>query len=93
MFSYFRRRLIIGEASAIALAMEKETALLILDDWKARKLALKLNLNYTGTLGVFLKAKELGLISKITLLIEKIQKTNFRFSEKVKMDILKEAGE
>src|SRR5674476_1468798 len=34
-----------GEASAIALAKEKEHPLLLLDDLKARKLATKLNLN------------------------------------------------
>jgi predicted nucleic acid-binding protein len=34
-----------GEASAIGLSLEMENALLILDDNKARKLALKLNLN------------------------------------------------
>ena len=36
-----------GEASAIALAVEQKDCLLILDDQKARKLALKLSLNYT----------------------------------------------
>jgi predicted nucleic acid-binding protein len=38
-----------GEASAIALALETDDSLLILDDQKARKLAEKLRLNYTGT--------------------------------------------
>jgi predicted nucleic acid-binding protein len=49
-----------GEASAIALAIEKENCLLILDDYKARKLASKLELQYTGSLGVLLKAKQSG---------------------------------
>ena len=82
-----------GEASAIALALEKEHSLLILDDNKARKLALKLNLDYTGTLGIFLKGKEMGIISSIKPLLLQIQQTNFRFSEKVLMDILAEANE
>lgn len=54
-----------GEASAIALAIEKENSLLILDDFKARKLASKLHLQYTGSLGVLLKAKESGIISEL----------------------------
>lgn len=82
-----------GEASAIALALEVEKSLLILDDQKARKLASKLNLNYTGTLGILLKAKELKLLSAIKPVLLKIQKTNFRFSEKVLNDILNQANE
>jgi len=47
-----------GEASAICLANELENPLLILDDLKARKLAHKLKLKFTGTLGVIHKAKQ-----------------------------------
>ena len=45
----------LGEASALALAKEIENSILLLDDLKARKLAGKLNLKFTGTLGVFHK--------------------------------------
>ncbi|HYK76358.1 MAG TPA: DUF3368 domain-containing protein [Daejeonella sp.] len=82
-----------GEASAMALAIESENSLLILDDLKARKLAAKLNLNYTGTLGIILKAKREGLLSSIRPILEKIQMTNFRFSDKILNEILKEADE
>jgi predicted nucleic acid-binding protein len=50
-------------------------------------------LHYTGTLGVFLKAKELKIISDIRSILEKIQKTNFRFSEKIFKEILSRANE
>ncbi len=82
-----------GEASAIALSIENGNALLILDDNKARKLAAKLQLAYTGTLGVILKAKQLGFIPAIKPVIEKIQQTNFRFSERNYHEILELAGE
>lgn len=82
-----------GEASAIALAIEIGDALLILDDYKARNLANKLQLNYTGTLGILLKARKTGCIEKIRPLLDKIQKTNFRFSLKILEDILKEVNE
>jgi predicted nucleic acid-binding protein len=49
----------LGEASTIALAKEMESSLLLLDDLKATKLAAKLNLKFTGTLGVILVAKQL----------------------------------
>jgi predicted nucleic acid-binding protein len=41
-----------GEASAIALALESEPSLLIIDDNKGRKVARKLGLNLTGSLGI-----------------------------------------
>lgn len=50
-----------GEASVIALAMEFENPLLILDDLKARNFSESLNLSITGTLGVLLDAKKNNL--------------------------------
>lgn len=46
-----------GEASAIALGSELQ-GLLIVDDLKARKMASELQLDYTGTLGVLVEAKQ-----------------------------------
>lgn len=82
-----------GEASAISLAMEKETALLILDDLKARKVAGKLGLSFTGTLGVLLKAKDRGIIGAVRPILERVQLTNFRFSKNVFEEILRVADE
>jgi predicted nucleic acid-binding protein len=82
-----------GEASAIALSLEKKNTLLILDDLQARKLAKKLNLPYTGTLGMIARAKREGKIPSVLPVIEKIRKTNFRFSEEVYSEIVKAAGE
>jgi predicted nucleic acid-binding protein len=70
----------IGEASAIALSKENNDSILILDDLKARKLAMSLNLKYTGTIGVIIQAKKNGFIQDIDSVIEEIQKTNFRLS-------------
>jgi predicted nucleic acid-binding protein len=72
-----------GEASAIALAIEHGGSLLILDDLRARKLAKRLGLIFTGTLGVINKAKSIGVIDKIKPIIEKLKSTDFRISEKV----------
>lgn len=46
-----------GEAEAIALAMELGDVFVILDDRKARQLALQLNLKVIGTVGMLLRAK------------------------------------
>lgn len=82
-----------GEASAIALALETTNSLLILDDLKGRKLATKLNLSYTGTFGLFLKAKEEGIIGAVKPLLDLIQSTNFRFSQNIIQEILRQANE
>lgn len=82
-----------GEASAIALALEKSENIIILDDWKARKLAERLGLSVTGTLGVIIKAKNIGLIPSIKPYLEKIRETNFRISEELEQFALKEANE
>lgn len=79
----------LGEASAIALAQEIADSILLLDDLKARKLAGKLNFRFTGTLGVFHKAKQLGLIDKIKPLLDKLLLTNFRISENIITELLK----
>ena len=82
-----------GEASAIALALESEPSLLIIDDNKGRKAAQRLNLNITGSLGVFLRAKREGIIPSIKPILEKVQQTNFRYSQSILIEILSLAGE
>lgn len=82
-----------GEASAIALALETADNTVILDDWKARRLAERLGLSVTGTLGVIIRAKNTGLIQSIKPYLEKIRETNFRISEELEQIALKEANE
>jgi predicted nucleic acid-binding protein len=54
-----------GEASAIVLALEQNADLIILDDMKARRSALNLGLEITGTLGIIIKAKQAGMIDSV----------------------------
>jgi predicted nucleic acid-binding protein len=82
-----------GEASALALALESENPFLILDDFRARKLASSLKISYTGTLGVILAAKQKGIIPSIKPLLEKIKQTNFRISPDLELQTLVEAKE
>ena len=83
----------LAEASAIALAANFKDSVLIIDDLKARKIAEGLNLVFTGTLGLILKAKELGFIKLVTPTLKKIQGTNFRINEKLVSEIMKAADE
>ena len=82
-----------GEASAIALAIENAESTIILDDSKARKIAERLGLNITGTVGVIVKAKLNGVISSVKPYFKKIRETDFRLSDEIEMQALKEAGE
>jgi predicted nucleic acid-binding protein len=82
-----------GEASAIALALETPVCTIILDDYKARKIADQLGLHFTGTIGVIVKAKLNGVIPSIKPLLSKIRTTDFRLSIELELLALKEAGE
>ena len=82
-----------GEASAIALALEKQDAILILDDRKARQVAEKLALEVTGTLGVIIKAKHKNIIASIKPLLDKLSATNFRLSKAIEEEALRQANE
>jgi predicted nucleic acid-binding protein len=82
-----------GESSAIALALETPSSTIILDDYKARRIAEHLGLVYTGTIGVIIKAKLKGIIPSVKPLLEKIKQTDFRLSAEIELLALKEAGE
>ncbi len=82
-----------GEASALALALETPDSTIILDDYRARKVAEKLKINYTGTIGVIIRAKIKGIIPSIKPLLSKIKQTDFRLTNEVEQQALKEAGE
>jgi predicted nucleic acid-binding protein len=82
-----------GESSAIALALEIPNSTLILDDQKARKAAIKLGLTITGTLGVIIKSKLTGIIPKIQPILMKLQNTDFRLSNDLLAEALKQSDE
>lgn len=82
-----------GESSAIALAMETPGSTLILDDYKARKLADGLGLEITGTIGVIIKAKTNGFIPMVKPLLDQIKLTDFHLSEDLVLQALTQAGE
>ena len=82
-----------GESSAIALALEMPNSTIILDDYKARKIAEQLGITYTGTIGVIIKAKLNGIIPSIIPVLKKIKLTDFRLSPDIEKQALKEANE
>lgn len=79
----------LGEASTIALSTEMTNSLMILDDLKARKLAQKLDLNFTGTLGVLARAREKNIVKSLATILQELENTNFRISIAMKNELLK----
>lgn len=78
-----------GEAGSIALCLETDDSLLIIDEKKGRRIAQELKVKIIGTLGVILRAREKGLINSITDLMEKLEKAEFRISPNLKAKILR----
>lgn|SRR5690554_3252783 len=79
----------IGESSAIAMSLELQNSLVAIDDLKARKIAISLEIKITGSLGILIKAKEKGYIKQLKPILKKIEKTDFRISENIIKLILK----
>ena len=77
-----------GEASSIALSLETNNSLLIIDEKKGRRIAQELGLKIIGTLGVILQAKERGLIDSVDDLSAKLENADFRISQSLKAKIL-----
>jgi predicted nucleic acid-binding protein len=67
-----------GESSAIALALEIEDPLLILDDAQARSFAQDLGLAITGTLGILIAAFQQGIIADLDPVIASLKACDFR---------------
>lgn len=82
-----------GEASALSLAIEIPGSTVILDDHKARKLASRLGVKYTGTIGVIVKAKVLGHLPSIRPVLARIKEVGFRISPELEAAALELAGE
>lgn len=82
-----------GEAESIALAAELNADLVILDETAARNIAKMLDLKFTGTLGVLLKAKKRGFIPRIKPLLNEIIRAEFRLSHPLYAWILDLADE
>ena len=83
----------LGEASAIALALELDDSYLIVDDIQARIIVKKLGIPFIGTAGVLLSAKKKGLIKIVKPYLQKLRSVGFRLSDTVIEDILEQSGE
>lgn len=77
-----------GESEAILLAQELNASLLILDDMKARQIAIDKKLTVTGTLGVLDQSATRKLVN-LTEAVNKLRETSFWASESLFTALLK----
>ena len=79
-----------GEAESIALAIELNADLLLIDERKGRKIAEKYSIRITGLLGILIESKKDGLIEKLKPLLDKlIYEMGFRINPKLYQEVLR----
>jgi predicted nucleic acid-binding protein len=83
-----------GEAEAIALALEVNADLLLVDERRARAVAQRLGQPVIGVLGVIVEAKLSGLIPAVgPLLGDLTDRAGFRVSEALRARVIEVGGE
>lgn len=83
-----------GESEAIALALEVHAAALLVDERQARSVAASLGLRLVGVLAMLVRAKEMGLVSAVRPLMDRLRNgIDFRISTPLYAEIARLAGE
>lgn len=83
-----------GEAESIALAIELQADLVLLDEREGRRMARRLGLNVIGVLGILLEAKHKGYLPGIKPMLDRLRQTaGFFMTEDLIQGILLAAGE
>lgn len=82
-----------GETETIALGLEHPGSLLILDDMLARRIARAAGQRVTGTLGVLLKVKRLGLLDNVTVAVADLRSAGMWIGDERATNIIAQAGE
>lgn len=70
-----RRDLDRGEAESIALALELDAKLVLLDEQEGRHAAQRLGLNVVGVVGILLEAKTKGAIAQVRPQLDALRQT------------------
>ena len=82
-----------GERVALALAMERDADLVVLDDQEGRRVAKRRGLNVTGTIGVLVEARADGYIDSLRQELDRVVEAGFWISESFYERPLQEFGE
>ncbi len=71
-----------AEAEVIALALEKQARLVLMDELTGRKVAESLQLKVTGSVGLLIQAKQLGEIKTVKPLLGAMHEAGIYFSQR-----------
>jgi len=83
----------LGEAETIVLAREIDADWVLMDEKKGRRKLAQLGLKTIGTMGILLKAKQVGLLPAIRPDLERLHQQGFSLSRAVIDAVLRQAGE
>ena len=82
-----------GEAEVIALALERQARLVLIDELTGRKVAESLNLNVSGSVGILIQAKQMGEIPAVKPFLKEMKKQGVYFSQRFIDAVLYQLGE
>jgi len=84
----------IGEAEAIALAVEISADQMLIDERQGRLVASRFNLRFTGLLGILIEAKSRGLIIEVKPVLDAlVNEAGFWIAEPLHNKILQTVNE
>lgn len=82
-----------GETEVIVGGREQRADFVVIDEIRARNLAVALSLTPIGTIGILRLAKKQGLIKEIKSYSDELRRKGFRISDKIYFEILKREKE
>lgn len=84
----------LGEAEALALAVELKADQVLIDEQLGRAVAARLGLRHIGVLGVLLEAKQQGHLESVRPVLDKLVETaGFWIAAELRRRVLEAAGE
>jgi len=94
LVSLLRRDLDEGESQVIALALERGSAMVLLDETDGREIAKRYSLPITGTIGILMRARLTGKIKSLRDELNKLrEETGFWFNDALYQEALRAVGE
>lgn len=82
-----------GETEVLGLALELGAVTAVVDERRARRIALALGLPLIGAVGLLARAKHAGILPEVRPIIDALQRSGFFVSDTLIEWVLREVGE